>query len=290
VEAHIRTFDQVRGGSPSREVDTTKGKKVSGRVAKVEANVVKAVVWPHSVLELKYVPEGVTYADLDLALLVAGELAIIASRETSPVEARARSTLLKKVAYIARIHSWLAAKTLHLAALSEVERGERSWEDIRIGELTSEVLAARPVASPAPVQLNPGIPGGVLVNNVIPPLPGVGGSSVVNSLGLPTTSTSSSAYTGAFPIQSFVGASGGNQYQASDFQAGRGRPRGRGGRRAPARYFCSLFNRGNCQHNGAHRGTVGNREVLVEHFCAICWQEKREVAYHSEKDCPFAAK
>lgn len=54
------------------------------------------------------------------------------------------------------------------------------------------------------------------------------------------------------------------------------------------RFFCKTFQRGNCRQTGSHTDIVSGRSVLVEHFCATCYQREGVVAFHSEVEgkCP----
>jgi hypothetical protein len=80
-----------------------------------------------------------------------------------------------------------------------------------------------------------------------------------------------------------VVASGGN------FR-GSGRGGYRGGRRGSSgnssrRYFCSAYNREECEHNGSHWGTIGGRNCYLEHFCASCYLNSKEVNFVPENKC-----
>jgi hypothetical protein len=251
-EVDARIADLGLGAVP--EIDNSnnnpRGRKpVSGRLTKVENHIVKQVVWPHVVIEPKFVSKSVSYDELDFPLLVAGELGIALSRGTSEQELRNRLNLLRLLAYCYRNCGWDTVRQFHSSALTEVERGQRQWTDNRYSDITTGVLL-------------------VAANNRVD-------QAVVGA---------------AQPAVVQAGVAAGPA--APQAQQGRPARRGRQQRSAaprvgPARYFCKAFNQGNCVHNGAHRGTVGGREQLVEHICATCWLEFGEAVPHAEvKDCP----
>lgn len=55
------------------------------------------------------------------------------------------------------------------------------------------------------------------------------------------------------------------------------------------RWFCQAFQKGDCNHRGAHDATVKGVRRTVEHFCASCFQKTKVVRMHAEtsKDCPL---
>ena len=54
-------------------------------------------------------------------------------------------------------------------------------------------------------------------------------------------------------------------------------------------FYCLDYNKGKCDEPAAHMGRLGNREVLKQHICRRCWQEKAQKVGHTEQDprCPF---
>ena len=101
-----------------------KSLRKSGREAKVSDNVLRSVKWPHAALSYK---TATAYENLDFPLLVAGELAIIASKGTPEAERQGRTELLQSVALNARIYQWQAVRDYHGTVLLEIERGVRDW-------------------------------------------------------------------------------------------------------------------------------------------------------------------
>jgi len=130
---------------PQEAITSRPGKKqslncVSGRDSHIRDSVVCPLIWPHTVLKYQYVSGDVSYQKLDFPLLVAGELKVWGSRATSQQEHLGRRDLLEKVAYYCRDYTWPSILRFHEAALVEVERGERRWDDKDYRDLESSVL------------------------------------------------------------------------------------------------------------------------------------------------------
>ena len=60
-------------------------------------------------------------------------------------------------------------------------------------------------------------------------------------------------------------------------------------KKAEDTYYCLDYNKGNCTEPKAHKGKLGTREVLKQHICHKCWQEKAIKVGHPEFDdrCPY---
>ena len=54
-------------------------------------------------------------------------------------------------------------------------------------------------------------------------------------------------------------------------------------------YFCSAYNRGNCEKKSPHENQIKGKSVEVEHICATCWQKNRVKKMHREgtSDCSY---
>lgn len=78
---------------------------------------------------LKYAYAGLkfTYWDLDLPLLVAGEMAILLKGGLSAEENAGRLELLQAAAYHSKAFDWRSVQDFHRTVLSEVETGDRQW-------------------------------------------------------------------------------------------------------------------------------------------------------------------
>jgi hypothetical protein len=234
--------------------NTSRGRKiVSGKLTKVENNIIKPILWPHAVIDPRFIAKLPTYEDLDFPLLVAGELAIALNPVTPSAEVRNRLNLLRLLAYVYKLCNWNTVRQFHSAALTEVERGTRKWSEDQYQEITTGVLLVSANAGPQLAQA-------------------VAGVAPAAALPLP------------FPAPGAAPGGAANQPPA-------GPRRGFGPRRQQPRqgyrYFCKDFNRGVCTHVNAHRALVGSREQWVEHFCATCWLHFNEMSMHAEsRGCP----
>jgi hypothetical protein len=127
---------------PQIEASSGRVKKPqSGRTNKVDTGVVRPVVWPHSRLESRFCAANTSFDNLDFALLVAGEAAIISDPSIPSEEAYARLKLLKLIAYYSKSWEWAVVRDFYSAALSFVERSDSlSWSEINYAELAATVL------------------------------------------------------------------------------------------------------------------------------------------------------
>ena len=131
--------------SPELKLDASsiKGNKlVSGRNAKSENNISRAVTWPHSVIETKFTSDKITYDHIEFPLLVAGEIGIILDSKTSKEESTCRLTLLKLLSYGYKHCRWSVLRQHHGATLEEIEKGTREWTDLNFSDLTTCILVA----------------------------------------------------------------------------------------------------------------------------------------------------
>lgn len=128
LDADMSEEDEEIGTSEA--VAPGKQAKKSGLLAKPYDTVKTSVMWPHMKLGVRYSTErGLGFDQLDLRLLVAGELEIISSVELSERERWARMNILKDIIYAAGFYEWAAVKRLYVAILTEVEMGIRAWGD-----------------------------------------------------------------------------------------------------------------------------------------------------------------
>jgi hypothetical protein len=213
----------------------------------VENHIVKPILWPHAVIDPRFVTNLPNYDDLDYPLLVAGELAIALNPKTPQAEAKNRLNLLRLLSYCHKLCAWNTVKQFHSSALTEIERGTRQWSDDQYSEITTGVLLVSANAGQAAQAVS-------------------GNSSVFSSLN-------------SQPQGQSQGFGRGRRGQGPRKQFQQHRP--------AYKFFCREFNRGNCSHNNAHRALVGAREQWVEHICATCWLNFGEAAPHAEiHNCP----
>ena len=191
---------------------------------------------------------------------------MLLNSSTSKAETTGRLNLLKRVSYLFKAKDWAIAKHLHSAVLAEVEKGDRLWDTIEFGEITSSVLAASRFDS---------IPASSVV---------VASAQVHNGQANPANLI---AQQGAQALQ---GGQGAIQQPRQFRQNPR---RNRFGQDRPlqtSKFYCGPFNRTACPHLGAHLARVNGTERVVEHICSFCLSELKDSQQHSRKDCPRADK
>lgn len=119
----------------------------SGIEAESCSSVVSPQLFPHAMLQEDYVNKKVKFADLDFRLFVAGELEIITSEKIGSEERKARSEILKQMAYFQGIYEWPALLNAYAALLRKIELGKFKWDSETIldkfGKVQSSVLAGR---------------------------------------------------------------------------------------------------------------------------------------------------
>ena len=122
----------------------TKTKKVGSKESKPHGNGAcyacgsdsdkdkRRVLWPNEFLGARYNNYGkadTKFKQLDLRMLVAGELNIVCSRSVNPIEMQARLKLLSDIVFNSAFYQWAAILKFHAAVLSEVEEGNMEWGD-----------------------------------------------------------------------------------------------------------------------------------------------------------------
>ena len=133
----------------NQKINSNNGSQVmltSGLFRGSSTKVMKEVIWPMDKLGPQHTNYGQTvyHKDLDMRLLVLGELGII-SNATSirKAERVARLELLKNIIFNAEHFEWNALLRLHAAILREIEMGKRKWGDSYI-DITQLILAPFP--------------------------------------------------------------------------------------------------------------------------------------------------
>ena len=109
-----------------------------------------AVKWPHEFLGARYNNYGKSdtkYKQLDMRMLVAGEINIICNGGVSESERNARLKLLGDVVYSSAYYQWGAILKLHAAILSEVAAGHMNWGD-DYARLEQQMLMPFPISKP----------------------------------------------------------------------------------------------------------------------------------------------
>ena len=115
--------------SDQRRRSTKRGRRLrSGMEARATDVVVNPQFWPHVALPLEQVGKSFAFAELDLRLLVAGELEIVTADSVSRCEKEGRLGLLKDVTYIAGNQGWQAAKNIYSAVVRKIELGLLQWD------------------------------------------------------------------------------------------------------------------------------------------------------------------
>ena len=107
-----------------------RGKKLrSGKTAKITSQVVNPQIWPHSALSLSYVSKEVSYDNLNLAEFAAGYASILRLPRLTATERSARIEHFATLMYLATQFPWPVVRSLHAAALFEIECGRLCWGD-----------------------------------------------------------------------------------------------------------------------------------------------------------------
>ncbi len=95
----------------ARPVVPQNGHLKSGRLAKPHDTVRTLVIWPQQRLGVRYMPgKKLDFDNLDLRLLIAGEIEIITSGEITEYEKNYRLNLMKEILYDAGLYEWQAVK------------------------------------------------------------------------------------------------------------------------------------------------------------------------------------
>lgn len=117
-------------GNHNRRERSKRGKKLrSGKTAKLTSKVLHPQIWPHSELSFLYVSKEVTYDNLTLAEFAAGYASILRLPKLSAPERTARIEHFATLMYLATQFPWPLVRSLHAAALFEIECGRLRWGD-----------------------------------------------------------------------------------------------------------------------------------------------------------------
>ena len=106
-------------------------KLTSGLFRGSGCKVRKSVAWPMDKLGPQHSNYGkqIYHKDLDMRLLVLGELAIIKDVTSGETESKARTELLMDLIFNSENFQWNAILRLHAAVLREIEMGNMEWGD-----------------------------------------------------------------------------------------------------------------------------------------------------------------
>jgi hypothetical protein len=99
----------------------------SGIMSKVTDYVKCPQLWPHVVLQDEYLSKDMGFMDLDFRLLVAGELEIVTSSQTTELEKKGRLALLKQLAYLLGVYEWTLLRNVYIAIIRKIEIGHMNW-------------------------------------------------------------------------------------------------------------------------------------------------------------------
>ena len=117
-------------GNHNRRERSKRGKKLrSGKTAKLTSKVLHPQIWPHSELSFLYVSKEVTYDNLTLVEFAAGYASILRLPKLSALERTARIEHFATLMYLATQFPWPLVRSLHAAALFEIECGRLRWGD-----------------------------------------------------------------------------------------------------------------------------------------------------------------
>ena len=117
-------------GNHNRRERSKRGKKPrSGETAKLTSKVLHPQIWPHSELSFLYVSKEVTYDNLTLAEFAVGYASILRLPKLSAPEQTARIEHFATLMYLATQFPWPLVRSLHAAALFEIECGQLRWGD-----------------------------------------------------------------------------------------------------------------------------------------------------------------
>ena len=222
----------------------------SGRTAKSESGVQRSIVWPHTRLDGRV--SNPVFDKLDFVNLFIGELNVVEENLVSE-EKRARIKQLKRLLIFSKSFAWEKLRDFHGSFLGSVEKSG-CW-NTDMNELVSELLFSSPrIPQVQAPQFQ--YPQQQIVQPVFQHWQQIPPGVQLNPNPQPQ----------------------GNQAQLlAQLQRNQNRS---------VRYYCHQFNRGSCPHTGAHSARLNGRFRTVEHFCAHCYLHHKEIANHSEKDCP----
>lgn len=132
-------------GSVRKRRTVGKAKLTSGLFRGSSMKVKREVLWPMDKLGPQHTNYGkqIFHKDLDMRLLVLGEMAIIRDSATSESETNARMDLLNEIIFNAEHFEWSALLRLHAAVLREVEIGNLKWGESYV-HMSQLILAPFP--------------------------------------------------------------------------------------------------------------------------------------------------
>jgi len=114
------------GSKKSRK--SRKNARKSGIESKISDDVVNKQKFPQAHLRFDFASQHLSFSQLDLNLLVAGELEIISACRDKK-EKNGRIDLLKSLMYLAKSHDISVIRSLYAAVLREIEIGIKNWGD-----------------------------------------------------------------------------------------------------------------------------------------------------------------
>ncbi len=129
VQQRFGLLDSDSDTDSETEVRRRKKSIKSGMVAKPSDRVKARQIWPHVSLKYNVVQKNITFADLNFALMVAGELETISREDITSAERQGRLHLLKQISYYHDSYEWEVLCEYYAAVLRSIEQGIRKWDD-----------------------------------------------------------------------------------------------------------------------------------------------------------------
>ena len=126
------------------------GKVKSGRVAKTHDIVVTPLNWPHTFLRYGHAGKDTVFENLDMPLLVAGELEILKSPSTNKVEKAGRAELLQSLMYNSKIYTWANCLEYFGAILSFIEKGGAWSNSVAFANIQQNTLIHKKLSRSLP--------------------------------------------------------------------------------------------------------------------------------------------
>lgn len=124
--------DQFSSDEEEEEEDhMLKGEKISlksGMLGKAHDRVLRPQIWPQVAIQGATLGKSLSFKDLDLKWLIAGELEIISSGRISETEKAGRLFLLKQLVYLSNGNSIDVIKQIYSTIVGKIERGFLAWE------------------------------------------------------------------------------------------------------------------------------------------------------------------
>jgi hypothetical protein len=126
------------------------GKNKSGRVAKTHDSVVTPLNWPHTFLRYGHSGKDTAFENLDMPLLVAGELEIIKCSSTNKVEKAGRAELLQSLMYNSKVYTWANCLEYFGAILSFIEKGGTWANTVAFANIQQNTLINKKLSRSSP--------------------------------------------------------------------------------------------------------------------------------------------